>query len=182
MTWKSTALHYSRMSIALHWLMVLLFVLIYAAIEFRGIFPKDSDGRNLMKDAHFMLGLTVFALVWLRLLARTLGAAPKITPPPPAWQTALATLMHWALYLFMLGMPILGWLITSAEGHQVMFYGFDLPLLVGEDKTLAKQVEGWHVLIATIGYWLIGLHALAGIYHHYVVRDNTLLRMMPKRG
>jgi superoxide oxidase len=38
------------------------------------------------------------------------------------------------------------------------------------------------VLIATIGYWLIGLHALAGIYHHYVVRDNTLLRMMPRRG
>ena len=70
MTWKSTAHHYSRMSIALHWLMVLLFILIYASIEFRGIFPKDSDGRNLMKDAHFLLGLTVFALVWLRLLAR----------------------------------------------------------------------------------------------------------------
>lgn len=182
MTWKSTAHHYSRMSIALHWLMVLLFILIYASIEFRGIFPKDSDGRNLMKDAHFMLGLTVFALVWLRLLARSLGVAPPITPAPPAWQTALATLMHWALYLFMISMPILGWLITSAEGHQVMFYGFDLPLLVAENKEFAKQVEGWHVLIATIGYWLIGLHALAGIYHHYVVRDNTLLRMMPKRG
>jgi cytochrome b561 len=82
----------------------------------------------------------------------------------------------------MISMPILGWLITSAEGHQVMFYGFDLPLLVAENKDFAKQVEHWHVLIATIGYWLIGLHALAGIYHHYVVRDNTLLRMMPKRG
>ena len=83
MSWKSSTDRYSRMSIALHWVMVLLFVLIYAAIEFRGIFPKDSDGRNLMKDAHFMLGLTVFALVWLRLLARTLGVAPKITPPRP---------------------------------------------------------------------------------------------------
>ena len=48
MSWKSTAERYSRVSIALHWLMVLLFVLIYASIEFRGIFPKDSDGRNLM--------------------------------------------------------------------------------------------------------------------------------------
>jgi len=37
-------------------------------------------------------------------------------------------------------------------------------------------------LIQVVGYWLIGLHALAGFYHHYVVRDNTLLRMMPKRG
>ncbi|KAB0529935.1 cytochrome B, partial [Pseudomonas palleroniana] len=49
-------------------------------------------------------------------------------------------------------------------------------------KEFAKQLEGWHVLGGTIGYWLIGLHALAGLYHHYVVRDNTLLRMMPKRG
>jgi cytochrome b561 len=38
------------------------------------------------------------------------------------------------------------------------------------------------VLGGTIGYWLIGLHALAGIAHHYYYRDNTLLRMMPKRN
>lgn len=94
----------------------------------------------------------------------------------------LSKLMHWALYLFMIAMPILGWLITSAEGHQVMFYGIDLPLLVAEDKQFAKQVEGWHVLLGTVGYWLIGLHAVAGLYHHYFMRDNTLQRMLPKRG
>lgn len=90
--------------------------------------------------------------------------------------------MHWALYIFMITVPVLGWLTTSAEGHRVMFYGVDLPLLIEENKPLAKQFQGWHELGATIGYWLIGLHAVAGIYHHYVVRDNTLLRMMPKRG
>lgn len=90
--------------------------------------------------------------------------------------------MHWALYLFMIAMPILGWLTTSAKGHQVMFYGFDLPLLVQEDKALAKQFQGWHELLGSIGYWLIGLHALAGLYHHYVMRDNTLQRMWRQRG
>mgnify|MGYP001637181397 FL=1 len=182
MSWKSSTDRYSRMSIALHWLMVLLFVLIYAAIEFRGIFPKDSDGRTLMKDAHFMLGLTVFALVWLRLLARTLGVAPTITPTPPTWQTALATLMHWALYVFMIAMPVMGFLVLSYNDKSIFFYGFDLPPLTLKDIDTAKQIKGWHELGGTLGYWLIGLHALAGLAHHYVIKDNTLLRMLPKRS
>ncbi|WLH14554.1 cytochrome b [Pseudomonas hefeiensis] len=182
MPWKSSENRYSTVTVALHWLMLILLAVVYACIELRGIFPKDSDGRTLIKEAHFMLGLTVFVLVWLRLFARSRGKAPAIFPASPAWQIFLAHLMHWALYLFMITMPLLGWLITSAKGHQVMFYGFDLPLLIDQDKDFAKQLEGWHELGGTIGYWLIGLHALAGLYHHYIVRDNTLLRMMPKRG
>lgn len=182
MPWKNSDSRYSTVSIALHWLMLVLLAVVYACIELRGIFPKGSGGRTLIKEAHFMLGLTVFVLVWLRLLARSLGVAPKILPSPPTWQTLLATLMHWALYIFMISMPILGWLITSAEGHQVMFYGVDLPLLIDQDKDFAKQLEGWHVLGGTIGYWLIGLHALAGLYHHYFMGDNTLGRMLPKRS
>ncbi len=182
MSWKRSINKYRRMSIALHWLMVLLFILIYASIEFRGIFPKDSDGRTLMKDAHFMLGLTVFTLVWLRLLARSIGGAPKITPAPPAWQTALATLMHWALYVFMIAMPVLGYLILSYNDKSVFFYGFDLPALTLKDPDFAKQIKSWHELGGSIGYWLIGLHALAGLAHHYLIKDNTLLRMLPKRG
>ncbi|MFW0756766.1 cytochrome b [Pseudomonas sp. H11T01] len=182
MPWKNTDARYSTVSIALHWLMLVLLAVVYACIEFRGIFPKGSGGRTLITEAHFMLGLTVFLLVWLRLFARSLGVAPKILPTPPGWQMLASTLMHWALYVFMIAMPILGWLITSAKGQQVMFYGVDLPLLINENKQLAKQFQGWHQLGGTIGYWLIGLHAVAGLYHHYVVRDNTLLRMMPKRG
>ncbi|BCT34351.1 cytochrome b [Pseudomonas protegens] len=180
MPWKNTESRYSSMTITLHWLMLVLLAVVYACIEFRGIFPKGSGARTLIVEAHFMLGLTVFVLVWLRLFARTQGVAPKIVPNPPQWQRLLATLMHWALYLFMIAMPLLGWLTTSAKGHQVMFYGFDLPLLVTEDKNLAKQLQGWHELLGTFGYWLIGLHALAGLYHHYVMRDNTLQRMWRK--
>ena len=130
MTLTNTQTRYGSLSIALHWLMLILLAAVYACIEFRGLFPKDSAERDLMKTLHFMLGLTVFTLVWLRLLLKVTRPTPRIEPKPPAWQTGLAHLMHWALYLFMISMPILGWLITSAEGHQVMFYGFDLPLLV----------------------------------------------------
>ncbi|MGY2237848.1 cytochrome b [Pseudomonas gingeri] len=180
MPWKNTDSRYSSMSIALHWLMLVLLILVYCCIEFRGQFPKGSGGRTLIVESHYMLGLTVFVLVWLRLLARAIGVAPKIVPTPPGWQRLLSTLMHGALYLFMIGTPLLGWLVVSGMGHSVMFYGIDLPLLMPENKPLAKEIKEWHELAGTTGYWLIGLHALAGLYHHYFVRDNTLARIMPR--
>ena len=66
MPWKNSDSRYSTVSIALHWLMLVLLALVYACIEFRGIFPKGSGGRTLIVESHFMLGLTVFVLVWLR--------------------------------------------------------------------------------------------------------------------
>ncbi|WP_166361880.1 cytochrome b [Pseudomonas akapageensis] len=181
MSWKNTEERYGSLSISLHWLMLLLIAVTYACIEFRGIFPKDSPGRALIKDMHFMLGLTVFVLVWLRLALRLFGPTPRIEPKPSGWQMLLAHLMHWGLYALMIGMPIAGWMILSAADKPVPFYGFELPPLIGANDDLAEEIEGWHALGGTIGYWLIGLHAIAGLYHHYVVRDNSLLRILPKR-
>lgn len=171
--------HYARISIALHWLMLVLLASVYALIELRDLFPKDSAERNLMKDLHFMFGLTVFVLVWLRLAMRLINPTPPITPKPPAWQTGLAHLVHLLLYLLMIGMPLAGWLILSAADKPIPFYGFELPALTGPDSDFAKFIKGWHERVGGWGYWLIGLHALAGLYHHYIKRDNTLVRMLP---
>lgn len=170
---------YPSLLIGLHWFMLLLLVAVYTTIELRGIFPKGTAERNAMKLWHFMLGLSVFALVLLRLVARMRGAAPAITPTPPKWQTGLAHAMHAALYLLMLAMPLLGWLILSAEGKPIPFFGLELPALIGANEELAKQIQEIHETIGTLGYLLIGAHALAGLYHHYIVRDNTLRRMSP---
>jgi len=79
----------------------------------------------------------------------------------------------------MLAMPLLGWLILSSADATIPFYGLELPALVAPDKALAEQIEEVHETIGTIGYFLIGLHALAALFHHYVVKDNTLRRMLP---
>ncbi|MEG0248505.1 MAG: cytochrome b [Pseudomonas sp.] len=182
MTLNTPQARYSGLSITLHWLMLVPLAAVYALIELRGLFPKDSVERNLMKDLHFMLGLTVFVLVWLRLAVRLTRRAPPINPKPPAWQTGLAHLMHLALYLMMIGLPLAGWLILSAANKPIPFYGFELPALIAPDPDMAKFIKGWHERIGSWGYWLIGLHALAGLYHHYVQRDNTLVRMLPRNN
>ena len=78
-------------------------------------------------------------------------------------------------------MPLLGWLTLSAGDKVIPFFGLELPALVGPDKAFAGSVKEIHETIATIGYYLVGLHAAAALYHHYVVHDDTLLRMLPRR-
>ena len=170
---------YGRLSIGLHWLMVLLIVAVYATIELKGNFPKGSEPRDLLKHWHFMLGLSVFALVWLRILARRLHPAPKAVAGA-AWERGLAKLMHLALYGLMIGMPLLGWLLLSAEGKPIPFFGLELPALMGANHAWAERFEELHEVVGQAGYWLIGLHAVAALGRHYVRRDGTLQRMLPR--
>ena len=182
MNWTNSQDRYGRLSIALHWLMFLLLVAGYTCIELREYYPKGSDTREALKTWHFMLGLTVFTLVWFRLLARMLQVMPAITPPLSPIVHLLGRLVHLLLYLFMIAMPVLGWLTLSAEGDAIPFWGLTLPPLVAPDEQLAEQVEEIHELIGTAGYFLIGLHAAAALVHHYFFRDNTLVRMLPGKS
>jgi cytochrome b561 len=176
-----TTSRYGIPLITLHWLMLALIVAVYACIELKGFYPKGSAIREALKTWHYLLGLTVFALVWLRLLARLAGRVPPIIPSPPLWQLRVAHVVEFAIYVLLIVMPVLGWLSLSADGKLVSLFGLELPRLIGENKGLAKQLEDVHGLIGNVGYALIGIHALAALIHHYVQRDNTLRRMLPSR-
>lgn len=178
----SSTHRYNSLSMAGHWLTLVLLAAVYALIEFRGIFPKGTAAHDAMKTWHFMLGLTVFGLVVVRLAARAFSRVPPIDPPPPRWQHLIAGLMHLALYAFLIAMPILGWLTLSAKGKVIPFFELELPALIGPDKALAHNLEEIHETIGTIGYYLVGLHAAAALFHHYFMRDDTLLRMLPGRA
>ncbi|MEO7107180.1 MAG: cytochrome b [Rhodoferax sp.] len=170
---------YGTASIALHWLMLIVIVAVYACIDLHEYFPKGSDLRVGLKNWHFMLGLTVLLLVALRVVLRLTSETPPIVPPPPRWQVVLARLVQAGLYVLMIGMPILGWLTLSASGKPIPFFFGQLPGLVNESKSVAGWAKEIHETCGNIGYYLIGLHAAAALFHHYFVRDNTLRRMLP---
>ena len=102
-----TSDRYSIASIVLHWLMLALIVSVYAAIEFREFFPKGSAPRDALKTWHFMLGLSVLGLVWVRIAARLVWKPPAAADDGPAWQQRAAHIAHLALYAFMIGMYIM---------------------------------------------------------------------------
>ena len=172
---------YGRLSISLHWLMLLLIAAVYALMELRGWFPRGSATREAMKHWHYMLGLSVLALVFVRIAARFLSTTPAVVPAPSAPQAWAAKLVHLALYALMIGLPLVGWMILSAEGDAVPFFGLELPPLRAPDKAAVESLEDLHELGGKIGYALVGLHALAALFHHYVQKENTLRRMLPGR-
>lgn len=182
MTAPSNAPRYPLASIHLHWLTFLLVVLAYVFMEFREIFERGSAGREFMKATHYSLGLTILGLTLARLVVRiTGGPAPAITPPLAAWQKHAAHLVHLALYAFLIVMPLVGWATLSADGEPVRLFGLELPALIGRDKILGGRLEELHEAGGTLGYLLIGGHALMAIVHHAVMKDDTLLRMLPGR-
>ena len=78
--WKNSTARYGSLQVALHWLMLVLLVAVYAAMELRENFPKGSDPREFMKSLHFMLGISVLILVAVRIAARLSGPTPAIVP------------------------------------------------------------------------------------------------------
>lgn len=179
MTAQNPPNRYHMASISLHWLMLALFIGVYASIELRGLFEKGTELRETLKSLHFMFGLLIFFLVWLRLALRIKYAAPRIAPVLPRWQALAATLVHVLLYVLMIGMPLAGWFMLSAYGKPIPFFGLALPALMGPDKLLGGQIKEVHELVGNIGYFLIGAHAAAALLHHYIQRDNTLRAMLP---
>jgi superoxide oxidase len=168
--------------IGLHWLTFVLIAVIYATAELSDAFPKGSAGRANLRTVHEMLGLLVLALVGVRIAARLFSAVPAVVPAPPRWQDLLASAAHLALYGWMIVLPLVGWLMLSAAGKPVPFFAWELPPLLAPSRPLAKVFEDVHEAIATAGYALIGLHAAAALFHHHVIRDNTLRRMLPGSG
>lgn len=181
---RSLPLHqrYRPASVALHWGMLVLLAAVYAAIGLGGFFPPGSATRTTMKALHASLGLSVLALVLLRIGFRLTGERPRIVPEPSNVYKIVSRVMHASLYVFMLVMPLAGWLHLSARGQPILFFGLELPALMGPDFHAADVIEEAHETLGIAGYYAIALHAMAGLYHHVVMRDNTLVRMLPSHA
>lgn len=89
--------------------------------------------------------------------------------------------MHLALYLWLLVMPLSGWALASAEGEAISLFGIPWPALGFVSQRSEHALEDLHEALATTGYLRIGLHAAAAFGHHFVLRDDTLTRMLPGR-
>jgi len=162
-------------SILLHWLMLALLAGVYVMAEL-----QEGEGAASFATWHYSLGLSVFVLVWLRIAARLIWPAPAEVEQ--GWRNVLSRGTHGALYVLMIGMPVVGWLILSAEGDATSLFGLRLPPLIAANHGLAEGLEEIHEVGGTIGYALVALHAAAALFHHYILRDGLMTRMLPGRA
>ncbi|WP_153102026.1 cytochrome b [Paraburkholderia hayleyella] len=173
---SSSSERYSKPAIFFHWLIVVLVALAYLAIEIRG--PKGSDSRAFWSDIHFWAGTLVLGLALCRLLWRLWQAPPAEIESNPLL-AFLARLAHLALYVFIFVQPLLGMLMSNAAGYPVDLAWLNIEFsLIGPDAIAAPMLKSAHVWLGNAFYWIIGLHALAALVHHFVLKDRTLKRML----
>jgi cytochrome b561 len=169
---------YGHISVFLHWFTLLALIAIYSSAELRFL-PDSEEGTELMKAAHYSLGLLVFFMVMIRIAVKLTTPSPEIYPPLDPKAELMAKLGHWALYAFLVGMPLCGWFYLSSRGLPIHFFSLDIPALCEKHKDWIANIKYIHYYAGTIGYILIATHAGAALYHHYIRGDNTLLRMLP---
>ncbi len=173
-----TSPRYSATSRRLHWLMAVLVVLAYILINSRSWFEKGSDPRLFVVQGHFWFGIAVFALVLPRLLARFASPTPAIAPPLNPLTRLASQVTHIALYGFLLLQPLMGMLVVFLERGGIPLGGLTLPSPFELNPHLAHRIEDLHITVGTAFYYVIGLHIVAVLWHHFVRRDNVLKRMI----
>ena len=180
MSLKNSTDRWGGISQLLHWTIAVLILTIGAVGLLMGELPR-SPKWFWVYTAHKSLGLTVLVLVIVRIAWRLYAGAPDPVPGTPRWQERIATLTHWALYALLIAMPISGWVMNSAAGFPLQWFGlFNLPAIAGKDHNLHELTEGVHEQLFWILVVVATLHAAAAFYHHLFQRDATLTRMLPR--
>ena len=172
-----STVRYNPISVVFHWLMAAIIVATWSIAIVVSDMPL-SPARITGYSWHKWLGVTVFFLVILRLVWRATHPAPQLEIKMPVWQERAMQLTHFALYLLMIVIPLVGWLMSSAKGYTVNYFGlFELPDLLSKDKALGHQLKDLHEYLADVLVALVCLHVLAALKHQFIDKDGLLSRM-----
>jgi cytochrome b561 len=170
---------YGRVAQVLHWATA---VLVLAAFIYGPGGSEErvySAARDFDRQLHETLGFTVLTLVALRLLWRTVDSRPE--PEATRWMRTLASVTHGALYVLLFAVPLTAIAGAWLEGHPLTLLGRieigpALPLAHDTGATIARI----HTWLGDTILWVAGLHALAALFHQFVLGDNVLASMLPR--
>jgi cytochrome b561 len=176
MQWRNTAQKYGIVGQALHWVVVLGIIASYFIAEA----AEDEEAGGLM-GLHRSVGITILALAALRLLWRLADRTPPWPAGMAAHERVIARVVHALFYALLFALPLTGWMISSAEGDPVRWFGLvELPTLsVGASEDTLEEL---HEVLFNVLFALAVLHALAALKHHFWDRDPVLRSMLPGRA
>lgn len=192
MQWRNTPDRFGALAKCLHWTSAAAFIAAYIVVYYVIWFMDDTSPESWpVLNIHWALGLLVGFLVLPRLLWRLLDVQPE-DPPGSKLEHRLAQVAHWGLYGLLIVMPLTGYLGTGAPTNFGLFNvtGFnETALFSWISNTYDLSYEAFEAPIDVVhhflGKWVawvvVGLHVAAALVHHWVRRDNVLIRMLPGR-
>jgi cytochrome b561 len=184
---STESLYYTRTAKVLHWLIAatILFMLMLGwSFDY---LPK-GETKFFFFQLHKSIGITILMLSLVRLCWRLLHAAPPLPTSMPAWEQRAAHIGHFFLYAAMIGVPVSGWAMVSAHvpAMPTILFGvvhwpsFPILATLENRKEIGEALENAHGLGATVLAILVAGHVAAALKHHFIARDDILLRMAPR--
>ena len=170
---------YTAVAKVLHWLTALL-VLGMIGLGLWMVGLPISLAKLYAYAWHKWIGLTVLALSVLRLAWRVYRPPPALPDTITRWERAVAPWSHGLLLVLLLALPVSGWLMSSAGGVSVVWFGIlPLPDLVPRDLALFERLRTLHHWLAWTLMALLTLHLLAVLRHDVLRHDGIFRRMSP---
>jgi cytochrome b561 len=162
----------------IHWatavLIAWLFYLGFTMVDLP-LSPQKFEDYALHKS----LGLTVLALLVLRLIWRSLTPPPPLPDEMKRRDAILAKAVHHGIYVLLVIIPLTGWLYSSATASPPNYFGFfTVPDLIGTSETAGKILRAVHDISGKLLLVLLILHVVGALKHHFVDRDDVLRRML----
>ena len=177
---KQSLVRYGAVAQAFHWVTAILVLLAYIYGPGGSEQRVYSAARDFDRQLHETLGMCVFVLVVMRVLWRTIDRQPA-PPQVPPWMNIMAKAVQWALYLLLFALPLTAIAGAWLEGHPVtLLAGVEISPLVDLSHNAGSQIATIHTWLGDAILWLAGLHALAALYHHFILKDGVLASMLPR--
>jgi len=171
--------NYDNVAVALHWATAFLVFANFALAETWDWFAQPA--KELMEGTHMSFGVLLTAVILARLVWRWIPGH-QVPSLEAGWVKLASKGTHYLLYGLLAAEAVLGFTFRWGGGRPMEFFGLGIPPLIGEiARPLRGELRelhewiGWAIVIIAV------LHALAALYHHYVLRDRVLQRMLPTR-
>ena len=176
---KDSRTSYGLISIIFHWVCAPLILFVFGlGVYMRGL-DYYSPWYHRGPELHIALGVLIFILMSLRLLWRARSLSLDPIPTIPKSTLLAATLVKYVIYFAVFAICITGYLITTAEGSGARFFGlFSVPATLELSADNIDRAGFLHKYIAWSLIAIVILHAAAALFHHFIKRDKTLVRML----
>lgn len=182
MSIRNSGARWGALSQLLHWLIVaLICAQVSLALTAKELHPGHA--RFTLIGYHKSIGITILTLAVIRLVWRWMNPVPALPDTLRPYEKALARFTHAALYVILFAMPLSGWIGSSAHAFPVRWFNvFTVPALVGKNLPLSSAMGKVHYAFAILLGVVVVLHIAAALKHHFVLKDDTLRRMLPGGG
>lgn len=179
---KAAVVRHDPVTILLHWMTAFLVLAQFASAHVWDFLEKGTAWRIDLIMTHLAFGLLLAATVVVRVVWQVLKR-DRLPSAVAGLQHLAAKAVHLLLYCLLVAQVLLGFLFSWSTGKPLPFFNlFSIPVPIMIDPSLRHTLAEMHNDCAWILIAVVGLHAAAGLMHHYVLRDGVLLRMLPSHS